>query len=69
MLMAAWPRPSNNAALASLKKFPSDFSNHVFDMTKPKEAFYAGTGVTAYRCKLSNSGVRIAYQHKEKISY
>jgi len=51
MLKAAWPRPCNNAALASLKNLPSDFFNHASGMTEPKDAFYAGTGVTAYRHK------------------
>ena len=47
MLKAAWLRPCIDAALASLKKFPSDFFNPAFGATDPKEASYAGTGVTA----------------------
>jgi len=47
MLKAAWPRYCNNAALAPLKKLPSDFFNHACGTTEPKEAIFAGTGVTA----------------------
>ena len=43
--MAAWSRSCNDAALASLKKYPSDFFNHAYGMNEPKKASFAGTGV------------------------
>ena len=57
-------------ALASLKKFPclpdrqaSDFFNHACGMTEPKEASYAGTGVTVQREAKNNNSkpMRINY--------
>ena len=44
--MAVLPRSRNDAALASLKKYPSDFFNHACGLNEPKKASFTGTGVT-----------------------
>ena len=40
---AAWLRPCNDAAFASLKKYAAHFFNSDFVGTEPKEASYART--------------------------